>query len=147
VRDDHDDLRRRSSTACGRGLPGRLGRGHEPLGNRIRKAKLEKLPYVLVGRRRRRRLHGTVGVNPRGARSSATAYVGVNQGRGSGAGVPDHLHVHVLPRWAGDTNFMTTVAETRVLPEALDATWAKIRAAWPRASDGDTSDGTPRPEH
>ncbi len=57
--------------------------------------------------------------------------IGVNQGRGSGAGVPDHLHVHVLPRWAGDTNFMTTVAETRVLPEALDATWAKIRAAWP----------------
>jgi diadenosine tetraphosphate (Ap4A) HIT family hydrolase len=57
--------------------------------------------------------------------------IGVNQGRGSGAGVPDHLHVHVLPRWAGDTNFMTTVAETRVLPEVLSATWAKLRAAWP----------------
>ena len=57
--------------------------------------------------------------------------VGVNQGRGSGAGVPDHLHVHVLPRWAGDTNFMTAVAETRVLPETLGATWAKLRTAWP----------------
>jgi diadenosine tetraphosphate (Ap4A) HIT family hydrolase len=62
--------------------------------------------------------------------------IGVNQGRGSGAGVPDHLHVHVLPRWAGDTNFMTTVAETRVLPETLQATWAKIRAAWPDSRAG-----------
>ncbi len=60
--------------------------------------------------------------------------IGVNQGRGSGAGVPDHLHVHVVPRWAGDTNFMTTVAETRVLPEPLDATWAKVRDAWPDAA-------------
>jgi diadenosine tetraphosphate (Ap4A) HIT family hydrolase len=66
--------------------------------------------------------------------------VGVNQGRGSGAGVPDHLHVHVLPRWAGDTNFMTTVAETRVLPEALDATWEKVRAAWP-SDPGDSEPG------
>ncbi len=57
--------------------------------------------------------------------------VGINLGRGAGAGVPDHLHVHVLPRWVGDTNFMTAVAETRVLPEPLDATWKKVRAAWP----------------
>jgi diadenosine tetraphosphate (Ap4A) HIT family hydrolase len=62
--------------------------------------------------------------------------IGVNQGRGSGAGVPDHLHVHVLPRWAGDTNFMTTVAETRVLPETLQATWAKVRDAWPDSRAG-----------
>lgn len=57
--------------------------------------------------------------------------VGVNLGRGAGAGVPDHLHVHVLPRWIADSNFMTAVAETRVLPEPLDVTWEKLRNAWP----------------
>jgi ATP adenylyltransferase len=57
--------------------------------------------------------------------------VGANLGAAAGAGVPDHVHVHVLPRWAADTNVMTAVAETRVLPEALPATWAKLRAAWP----------------
>lgn len=57
--------------------------------------------------------------------------VGVNIGRGAGAGVPDHLHVHVLPRWSGDTNFMTTLAETRVLPEPLAVSGRKLRAAWP----------------
>ena len=57
--------------------------------------------------------------------------VGANLGRGAGAGVPDHLHIHCLPRWIADSNFMTTIAETRVLPEPLDATWEKLRAAWP----------------
>jgi ATP adenylyltransferase len=57
--------------------------------------------------------------------------VGMNLGRPAGAGVPGHLHVHVLPRWNGDTNFMTTVAGTRVLPEALPASAERVRAAWP----------------
>jgi ATP adenylyltransferase len=57
---------------------------------------------------------------------------GVNLGRAAGAGVPGHLHVHVLPRWVGDTNFTTTVANVRVLPESLASSWEKLRDAWPR---------------
>ena len=59
--------------------------------------------------------------------------VGINLGAGAGAGIPGHLHVHVLPRWLGDTNFMTAVAETRVLPEPLAVSGQKLRAAWPPA--------------
>jgi diadenosine tetraphosphate (Ap4A) HIT family hydrolase len=57
--------------------------------------------------------------------------VGANLGRSAGAGVPGHFHMHCVPRWNGDTNFMTTLAETRMLPEALPATYEKIRKAWP----------------
>ncbi len=57
--------------------------------------------------------------------------VGMNLGTAAGAGVPGHLHVHVLPRWTGDTNFITTLAEVRVLPEPLPDTWRKLVAAWP----------------
>ncbi|MBW3555405.1 MAG: HIT domain-containing protein [Actinobacteria bacterium] len=60
--------------------------------------------------------------------------LGANLGRAAGAGLPGHLHVHLLPRWVGDTNFTTTVAETRVLPESLDVTWQKLRDAWPTAA-------------
>ena len=62
--------------------------------------------------------------------------IGMNIGEASGAGVPGHLHVHVLPRWNGDTNFMTAAAETRVLPESLRHSFEKLRAAFgevPRA--------------
>ena len=57
--------------------------------------------------------------------------VGANLGRSAGAGVPGHFHMHCVPRWNGDTNFMTTLAETRVMPESLPATYAKIAKAWP----------------
>jgi ATP adenylyltransferase len=56
--------------------------------------------------------------------------LGMNLGESAGAGVADHIHLHALPRWSGDTNFMTVVSETRVLPETLDITWAKLRKAF-----------------
>ena len=74
---------------------------------------------------------------PAGCGRPGGVNVGMNIGHAAGAGVPTHLHVHVVPRWSGDTNFMTAAAEVRVLPETLSSSAAKIRAAWPGSVDGD----------
>jgi ATP adenylyltransferase len=65
-----------------------------------------------------RQLYGPDGLN-----------IGMNVGEAAGAGVPGHIHMHVLPRWTGDGSFMTTVAETRVLPETLETTYERVKAA------------------
>ena len=59
--------------------------------------------------------------------------LGWNLGRVAGAGVVDHVHLHVVPRWAGDTNFMPVLADVKVLPEHLSETRRKLAPAWPRA--------------
>src|SRR5260370_9355102 len=55
--------------------------------------------------------------------------LGMNIGKAAGAGVAGHIHMHILPRWVADANFVSVIGETRVLPEALEVTWERIRKA------------------
>lgn len=56
--------------------------------------------------------------------------LGANIGESAGAGVADHVHLHIVPRWSGDTNFMSVLGQVRVLPESLEDTWKKLRDGW-----------------
>lgn len=57
--------------------------------------------------------------------------IGINEGRAGGGSQPDHLHVHIVPRWGADTNFMTSIADARILPMTLGDAWLRLRAVWP----------------
>lgn len=62
--------------------------------------------------------------------------IGINMGKPAGGSVAEHLHVHVVPRWTGDSNFMTSIAESRTIPEALDVTYDRVKHEWPTRRNG-----------
>lgn len=79
----------------------------------------EMMALVRLSERHLRALYHPEGIN-----------IGMNIGESAGAGIAGHIHMHVLARWHGDANFMTTVAETRILPEDLGTTWKRLRDAF-----------------
>jgi ATP adenylyltransferase len=81
-------------------------------------AATEMMALTRLAERRLRAIYHPEGLN-----------IGMNIGESAGAGIAGHIHMHVLPRWHADANFMTTIAETRVLPEDLDITWRRVHDA------------------
>jgi ATP adenylyltransferase len=70
--------------------------------------------------------------------------MGINQGHVAGAGIADHVHLHVVPRWNGDTNFMPVLADTKVMPDFLQNTYRQLKAAWPTLKHREGSAPTSR---
>jgi ATP adenylyltransferase len=73
--------------------------------------------------------------------------LGMNLGTVAGAGIADHLHLHLVPRWGGDTNFMPVVGQTKVLPELLSETWQRLRPRFEQWAETEPWNGTHASEH